>query len=260
LLTEKIEKKAIQKAIMILPVNSQPLDAGLFLGDAGSQDQKKNSLVSFAARADVVHSMTAVGAATGGEATLLGGNLDRDLRNVVESRRVGYILTFRDPSPDDPRFHEIDVSVMRPNVRLKYRRGFQTLEPLEELADRVMSNLYVPRPTNPLNARVLTTVVERQKDLLTVLLTVTFPALPEAGGLDTRSRSVQIVGACLDPKGHATLPFGERGPTRTIQRDEKTFLEHSFRIHLRPGNHAWSLGVRDQASGITSYLSFSTAL
>jgi VWFA-related protein len=259
-LTEKIEKKAIQKAIAILPVNSQPLDAGLFLGDAGSQQKKTITMGSFAARADVVHAMTAVGSATGGEATLLGGNLDRDLRNAVERRRSGYILTFRDPVPDDPRFHDIEVSVLRPNLRLTYRKGFQTLEPLARLADRVMSNLYIPRPTNPLDATVRTTVLERQKDLLTVRLTVTFPALPEAGGLDTRRRSVQVVGACLDPKGRATLPFGEGGATRTIQQEEKTFLEHSFLIHLRPGRHTWSLGVRDRASGIASYLSFTTNL
>jgi VWFA-related protein len=260
LLTEKIEKKAIQKAIAILPVNSQPLDAGLFLGDAGSQRQKTITMGSFAARADVVHAMTAVGSATGGEATLLGGNLDRELRNVVERRRAGYILTFRDPSPKDPRFHDIDLSVLRPNVRLIYRKGFQTLEPLAQLADRVMSNLYLPRPTNPLDATVRTTVLERQKDLLTIRLTVTFPALPEAGGLDTRSRTVQVVAACLDPKGRATLPFGEVGATRTIQQEEKTLLEHSFVIHLRPGRHTWSLGVRDQASGIASYLRFTTTL
>jgi VWFA-related protein len=259
-LTENIEKKAIQKAIAILPVNSQPLDAGLFLGDAGSQRKKTITTGSFAARADVVHAMTAVGSATGGEATLLGGNLDRDLRNVVERRRTGYILTFRDPSPDDPRFHAVDVSVLRPNVRLTYRKGFQTLEPLAQLADRVMSNLYLPRPTNPLNATVLATVQDRQMDLLTVRLTITFPALPEAGGLDTRSRAVQVVGACVDPKGRASRPFGEGGATRIIQREEKAFLEHSFLVHVRPGRHTWSLGVRDQASGITSYLSFTTAL
>jgi hypothetical protein len=152
------------------------------------------------------------------------------------------------------------MSVLRPNVRLIYRKGFQTLEPLAQLADRVMSNLYLPRPTNPLDATVRTTVLERQKDLLTIRLTVTFPALPEAGGLDTRSRTVQVVAACLDPKGRATLPFGEVGATRTIQQEEKTLLEHSFVIHLRPGRHTWSLGVRDQASGIASYLRFTTTL
>jgi hypothetical protein len=113
---------------------------------------------------------------------------------------------------------------------------------------------------NPLNASVATTLLERKKDVLTVGLTVRFPALPEAGGLDERSRAIQVVGACLDARGNATRPFAEAGPTRSVYKDEKVSLEHTFLIHMRPGQHTWSLGVRDQATGITSYLSFTTAL
>lgn len=263
-LIQRIATKALQREIAIMPVNAQPLDAGLFLGDSavgaeGARRQAAN-LPSFATRSDVVHGMTGIGEVTGGEATLLGGHLDRDLRNAVARRSSGYILTFRDPSPQDPRVHDIEIAVSRPDVRLRYRRGFQTFDPLTQLADRVVSNLYVPRPVNPLQATVVAAVLERKPEILTVRLTVTFPALPEAGGLDTRSRTLQVVAACLGPQGEATSPFGETGITRTVYRDDKTLLEHALVIHIRPGKHMWSLGVRDQETGLTSYLSFTTAL
>ena len=261
---QQVTAKAIQREIAIMPVKSDAGDAGLFLGDAsvGAEGMTRSAATpsTFQIRADVVHGMTGVGTVTGAEATLVGGYLDRDLRQAVARRGDGYLVTFRDPAPKDPRLHEIVLTVTRPGARLRYRRAYQNLDPLTQLSDRVQAGLQIPLADNPLKATASATILERRKDQLTVGITIRFPPLPEAGGFDTRSRKLQVVAAAVNSAGDTSLPFGEEGTTRTVLEGERTMLQHSFVVRVRPGRHTWSVGVRDVETGIVSYLRFSTAL
>jgi VWFA-related protein len=52
------------------------------------------------------------------------GNLDAGLQRIADELAAYYLLTYRAPHAEDGKFHEVQVKVKRPGVRLRARKGF----------------------------------------------------------------------------------------------------------------------------------------
>lgn len=249
----QIVQKAAQREILLFPVNSEAFDAGLPLFGGPI------ALSPLMNRMDVNMTMGDLAEKTGGEAILLAGHLAKKLRQNLEPRG-GYLLIFRDPTPNEHRFHRLEISVARPKVKLRYRRGFQIFDPSTRLADRVLSQIDEPGHDNPLQAEVETQILERTKKVVLVRVSVKFPPLPEAGGSDSRKRRVEVVAVLRDQAGNRTEPLRSLGEAQPASDTERAALSHSFLVQMKPGRYTWRLGVRDEGTGVTSLLSLQTTL
>ncbi len=55
---------------------------------------------------------------------ILSGSLDAGLKRIADELSAYYLLTYRASYADDGKFHEVQVKVKRPGVRLRARKGF----------------------------------------------------------------------------------------------------------------------------------------
>jgi len=91
-----------------------------------------------------------------GQAILVSNQFSDRLGAVVAERAAGYALTFRDPTPGDFRFHEIEIAIERPGVRATYRRGYRVRSDEEKTLDAIIANLNLRGAENPLQAKAST--------------------------------------------------------------------------------------------------------
>jgi hypothetical protein len=207
--------------------------------------------------------MEAAAEATGGEAVLSRRMFQDGLRREVSERDAAYVLTFRDPFRGDHRFHRIEISLEKPGVRLRYRRGYRILDAREALIEGIVNRLHLPADQNPLGARLQFDSLGEEKGLAVARITVAYPSPPEAGGLVARvagGENVTVLGVCAVRDGALSDPIDFSGIPERTSLPNSTWLVRSGSIRLKRGAYRWSFAIRDEETGITSYLTFDRAL
>jgi len=204
-------------------------------------------------------SMEAVAETTGGEAILSRRFLGDGLKEEVESRDAAHIVSFRDPFAGDHRFHRIEISSTRPGAKLRYRRGYRVLDIRESLLEGAANRLYLRADANPLGARLQLDSLGVESGRARARITVVYPAPPRAGGSAGEEGVVKIVGFCAVRDG-ALRQLDFSGQAEAIPSDGGPWLTRSGAIALQPGAYRWSFAIRDEQTGITSYLTFDRAL
>jgi hypothetical protein len=136
-------------------------------------------------------SMEKVAEASGGEAVLSRRFFQDSLRRETEKRP--YLLSFRDPSPGDHRFHTVAITVSRPGVELRYRRGYRILETREALIEATANRMHVPADQNPLSVRLQLDSVRQEDGSVVAEVRLAYPAPPEAGGISPGNGTVQVI-------------------------------------------------------------------
>ena len=276
LLTD-IARLALVSGIEIHPVRSAPhdLDARVrtdrgFHDRATAQmgrpiDRRSLRSAETPPRNDIAaaQGMEAAAEATGGEAVLSRRFFQDGLRREVSERDAAYVLSFRDPSPGDHRFHKIEIKVERPGARLRYRRGYRVLDTRESLIERAVNRLHLPADQNPLGVRLQFESLGIEKGLAVARITVAYPAPPEAGGVARNAaggENVMVLGVCAVRDGALSEPIDFSGKLERTSLPDATWLVRSGTIRVRRGAYRWSFAVRDETTGITSYLTFDRAL
>jgi hypothetical protein len=90
-------------------------------------------------------------------------------------------------------------------------------------------------------------------------ITVAYPAPPGADRSRGRAQ-VQAIGFCAVRNGALSAPIDLGGPADETRVGEGDWLVRSGRARLAPGSYRCSFGVRDESTGITSYLTFERSL
>jgi VWFA-related protein len=273
LLTD-ITRLALLRGIEIHPVRSAPHDLdGRVRTDrgfheratvAGGRPPDLRSLRNAATlpMTDIAagQGMEAAAEATGGEAVLSRRMFQDDLRREVSSRDAAYVLAFRDPFAGDHHFHRIEISLERKGLDLRYRRGYRVLDTRESLIEGAVDRLHVPADRNPLGVRLQLDSAGEENGLPVARITVAYPAPPEAGGSVSAAGSVSIIGMCAVRDGALSQPIDLSGKADRASLADSTWLVRSGRVRLKPGAYRWSFAIRDEQTGITSYLTFDRKL
>ncbi|HEV2063349.1 MAG TPA: VWA domain-containing protein, partial [Thermoanaerobaculia bacterium] len=273
LLTD-IARLALVRGIEINPVRSTPHDYGGNVrtdrsfssrarASAGrSLDASSGRGMASAPMTDIAvgGSMTAVAEATGGEAVLSRRKLEDGLKQEVLRGNTAYALSFRDPFAGDHRFHRIEISSVKRGLSLRYRRGYRILDVRESLIQATVNRLYVPADRNDLGVRFEIRSLGIQNGRAVAQITIAYPAPPEAGGKANEGGTVQIIGTCAVRDGKISEPIDISGKTEPASFGEKAWLARAGRLNLLPGAYRFSFAIRDEQTGITSYLTFDRKL
>ncbi|HKD19670.1 MAG TPA: hypothetical protein VKG23_17585 [Thermoanaerobaculia bacterium] len=219
--------KALEEDVEIIPVYARAIDRDF----------------------DVTVAAAMIGLArdTGAEAIGLGRDASR--RMLQMETRAAYELTFREPAPDHA-YHRIALKCRRPFVRLEYRRGFRI--PLEEelTLDTVVAGLRDPdRLTNPMQVQASQQPAADATQRPATRLAITYAPPLETGASDERPVSLVAVGEARN--GDRTEPVAWSGTAERHEGDGA--FETSIRVNVSP-EYAWSVAVRDQPTGLTSYV------
>lgn len=197
---------------------------------------------------------------TGGEAVLSRRMFEDDLLREVSGRDAAYVLSFRDPFAGDHHFHRIEISLERKGMDLRYRRGYRILDTRESLIEGAVNRLHVPADRNPLGVRLQLDSAGEENGLPLAWITVAYPAPPEAGGSVSGAGNVSIIGICAVRDGALSQPIDLSGKADRASLTDSTWLVRSGKVRLKPGAYRWSFAIRDEQTGITSYLTFDRKL
>jgi hypothetical protein len=204
--------------------------------------------------------MEATAQTTGGDAILSRRMFQDGLAREVSSRDAAYALTFRDPFPGDHRFHAIAIALERKGADLRYRRGYRILDGREFLIESAANRLHVPADRNPLGVRLQLDSLGEEKGLAVAQITVAYPAPPEAGGSVTGAGNVSVIGLCAVRDGALSQPIDLSGKAERTSLADSTWLIRSGQVRVKRGAYRWSFAIRDEQTGITSYLTFDRKL
>lgn len=204
-------------------------------------------------------SMEAVAETTGGEAVLSRRFFQDELKQEVENKGAAYVVTFRDPFAGDHKFHRIELTTTRPGVKLRYRRGYRVLDVTEALNQSAANRLYERADENPLGVRLQFQSLGMEKGKASAKITVAYPPPPRAGGDRASEDSTRVIGFCAVRDG-ALKHLELSGKAEVVESEGSVWLTRSGWIALPPGAYRWSFAIRDEQTGITSYLTFDRAL
>jgi VWFA-related protein len=205
-------------------------------------------------------SMEAVAEATGGEAVLSRRSFEDGLKHEVDTRDAAYALAFRDPFSGDHRFHKIEIDCAKAGLNLRYRRGYRILDVRESLIQGTVNRLYIPADQNDLGVRLRIDSLGVEDQRAVAQITIAYPAPPEAGGKARAGSAVQIIGTCAVRDGKLSEPIDLSGPTETLTIGEEPFRMRAGRLNIQPGSYRFCFAIRDEQTGITSYLTFDRRL
>jgi VWFA-related protein len=81
---------------------------------------------------------------------MLAGDVAAGLRRIADELGTYYLLTYRAAHAEDGRFHEVQVKVKRPGIRLRARKGFWAPSPEDALRAALLARANEPpKPAPP---------------------------------------------------------------------------------------------------------------
>jgi hypothetical protein len=203
--------------------------------------------------------MEAVAETTGGDAVLSRRSFEGELVREAAVTDAAYVVTFRDPSAGDHAYHRIEIAA-EGGAKLRYRRGYRILDVRESLIEHAVNRLHVPADENPLGVRMRVDSLGSRGGMAEAEVTIAYPAPPQAGGKAGGPGSVQVFGMCAVRDGALSEPIDLSGAADPVSLGDSTMLVRSGRVRVKPGAYRWSFAIRDEQTGIVSYLTFDRAL
>ncbi len=246
--------KAQEKNVAVVSVNAEAPDRGTNPGADSKWPFRAmtgvNPATGLSARMPVGQTMTTMAVQTGGEAILLPLQTADRLSSLQATEP--YLLTFRDPFPDDHRHHRVEILTTRRDVTLHYRRGYRSPTEEEEILDGLMVRLVGPAPAaNPLAADVVIARGTTSPESPLLHLTCQYQPPRERGLEAEQERGVELLVAAMDEAGNPTDPARWTGTARRLRAGASFVVEFDLNLPLR--SYRWSIAVRDAPTGLVSY-------
>ncbi len=257
----KITNKAVELDIALYPLDSEAVDRGTIPG-AGSKwpgrsmpgvaGVGKATSSGMTSRVSVAQTMTALADTTGGQALLAPLQASDRLGTIAAARGSDYMVSFRDPAPNDNRFHRVEITIQRPGTKAAYRRGYRTRSDEERTLDTVIAHIQEPTVSNPFDLHATFDVVRKEGGRDVVEMRVEFsPA--EAPGEAAPERVARIWAVCSDEEGNRAKPIIRTVKAQRVPNAKSPSYSDSMQLGLPPGPYIWSVAVRDEATRVTSY-------
>ncbi len=241
--------------------------SGLTTGGLGSADRRgadfrfNSGQVAAALRQGERSGMALLAEETGGRTVFNRNRFGEDLTRIAEDMTSYYSLAYTPPHGGDRRGHYIEVRVpSRPRLRVRHRLAYRDKGAEEELADRLLSSLYLGVGENPLDARLGAGAMRKTEGgRYVVPLHVLVPAdrltfLPGDGG---PLAGVEVDVAAKTPERPRVVRTGTSWEVRQPSVEDDPVIDLVLSLELPPGRYVLAVAVRDQASRETSYVSTS---
>lgn len=202
--------------------------------------------------------LSTLAAETGGRAIFNTNTFDDDLLAIAREMSSYYSLAYEPPHGGDEREHEIRVRLKSKNLRARHRRGYRDKNADLRMTERLQGAVYLGLVDNPLGVRLgAGTVSPGGKDLMVFSLHVLVPAekivfLPQGEGVIAQV-SVQVsTRNTKDQKGI----FDHRAyRINWDTQSDQEMVSLVMDLEVPPGVHLLAVGVRDDATRETSFVS-----
>ena len=158
----KRDFRRASQALSNADISVYPMDArGLMASDPATFAENSSLPKQQGFRVENFDAMEMLAHDTGGRAFYNQNDIDHAIREVVSESSITYTVAYY-PTGGDPdgKFHEIKISVDRPGVSLRYRRGYYALRDTESSGDlekkEIRNLVWSPLDATavPLNVRV----------------------------------------------------------------------------------------------------------
>jgi VWFA-related protein len=249
--------KAIERDVAMIPIAAEAMHRDHDLGFEQRPrrlDQPPGVIAAgdgrMTPRMGVVQAMMEIAGSTGSEPILVPARTG-DRLSEIEARPT-YVLTFRDPAGNH-RYHQIQLTSRRSGVTVHSRRGYRLPTEDERMLDAVVARLVDPSPVpgaDPLSARAILSGAEASAGK-TALLSIRIE--PPRETTPPAQRGITVVGVGEDAGGQRTEPVSWSGIAQAVG-DEAGVYALTVKFGVRPEDFRWSLALRDDDTGLISYL------
>ena len=240
---DDVVAKALERDIELVPVFIEALSRGEFNLSSKTVDQTP----ILSPHVETASAMIGIAGDTGAEAITIGRQAAARLHEI--ENRAEYLLSFRDPIADHGQ-HRVAVTCRRPGVTLVYRRGYRIPEESERVLDTVVAGLRESSPgVDPMNVAITQTPATDSKKHRATSLRLAYDPPLETGASGERPVSVVAVGE--DRHGNRTEPIEWEGTS--LREEDGGSFQTSILLNVPP-EYAWSVAVKDQPTGLTSYV------
>jgi VWFA-related protein len=198
--------------------------------------------------------------ATGGSAVLNTFNYDRAMTRVAEDFDVFYSLGYAARQGGDGKFHQIEVRVNQPGLKVRHRRGYLDKPQVERVADRTMSSLVLDMERNPLDVQIDFGVAEKKGKgayHLPVMIRVPAERLTLLPNGEVEEGRLRIYMAVKDENGLSDMqefPYAVSLPVGSSTSGDGREVGYAATLRIRPGTPTVAIGVWDELSGTDAFV------
>lgn len=225
---------------------------------SAAMDIRASSALSTAVRAENRSGLNTLAGETGGRTVSNKNDFKGALDRISQDMSSYYSLAYTPSHGGDGSQHRIDVNVKQRGLQVRHRKGYRDKSPDERMAERVQSALYLGQVSNPLEARLGAgnIVATENAGSFNLPLHVVVPAdklvfLPQQ---DASMAKVKIQVATRSAnKRKVALQQRVFTPTEPAAKDQS--LNLVFNLELEEGVHVLAVGLRDEITRETSYVS-----
>jgi VWFA-related protein len=213
------------------------------------------------ARTNAQNSLYSLASGTGGRAILDVNDFSRDLLRMREDFASYYSLGFV-PEHKEGGEHRLEVRVKRRGVQLLYPQSYRYKTVLERAMDRTLAALFYGIEDNPLKIGLeVGEQVPGPNGSFNVPVRLRIPLAKVAvlRGDGDYEGSLRVLVAARGADGRTSpvrqVPVPIRIPHKEVLTALGQFYVYTLTIQLPPGEQWVAVGVRDEVSANTSYLS-----
>lgn len=250
--TGDITAKAAERDIELVPIAAEPADRGMVENADEKNPPRPYNLGDgwLSPGLGVGQVMSAIAEETGAEAILVPRKAAAVLASR-ESERAGFTVVFHDPHTGDLGFHNVQLVCSRAGVKLTYRRGYRISAPEERTLDRVIARFLQPGTgDDPLAVAATAAPATSESGRSVTRLTLRYTPPRETEPSEQRDLSLIAVGQ--NGQGDRTQPIRWTGSADPA--GESGAYQAALDLGAQPTAFTWSLAVRDDATGLVSYV------
>jgi VWFA-related protein len=218
--------------------------------------------IGTAQRASLQNSLHAMADGTGGRAMLDVNDFKPELARMREDFDSYYSLGFTPNHKTAGAEHRIEVRVKRKGARLRYRESYRDKTPIERAVDRTLAALFYDIEDNPLKIEIeLGEQTPGPSGTVAIPVRLRIPlakvAVLRGDGAYEGNLRVLVATRAADGRGSAVkqVPVPIRIPKDDVLHALGQFYVYTLTLNLAPGEQKIAVGVRDDTSATTSYLS-----
>ncbi len=218
--------------------------------------------IATAQRASLQNSLHALADGTGGRAMLDVNDFKPELARMREDFESYYSLGFTPAHKVAGGEHKLEVRVKRKGAQLRYRESYRDKTPIERTVDRTLAALLYGIEDNPLKIEI--ELGEQAPGpsgtvSLPVRLRIPLSKVAVLRGDGVYEGNLRVLVATRAPDGRTSavkqVPVPIRIPHDQVLHALGQFYVYTLTLNLVPGEQKVAVGVRDDTSATTSYLS-----
>jgi VWFA-related protein len=197
---------------------------------------------------------------TGGIAAVNTNNPTREFDELAQDFSDFYSLGYRSTRGSVDRPHQIEIKVLKPGLRARYRSGYMEKTVETRTAESVTAALYYPRTDNPAKFAIGVgdaRPYNNQNYLVPVKMSIPLENVTLVPDGDTYRGRLYIYFVVLDSLGQQSdlqiRPLDIKVALKSLDSARKKDFAYDVQLVMVPGAQRLSVAVRDGISGSVSF-------